>query len=100
MTDTRRQGLRIEGLRKHFGDKVVLDSIELELAEGTVFALLGPNGAGKTTMVRILSTLIPADSGDEFPDRGGLLQRFRRRGKRRGDRVCDAGVLFPNGSPV
>ena len=31
--------------------------------EGTIFALLGPNGAGKTTMVRILSTLIPADSG-------------------------------------
>ena len=31
--------------------------------EGTIFALLGPNGAGKTTMIRILSTLIPADAG-------------------------------------
>jgi ABC-2 type transport system ATP-binding protein len=64
MTDSRQPTLRIEGLRKAFGDKVVLDSIDLEIAEGTVFALLGPNGAGKTTIVRILSTLIRADSGD------------------------------------
>jgi ABC-2 type transport system ATP-binding protein len=64
MTDSRQPALRIEGLRKAFGDKPVLDTIDLEVAEGTVFALLGPNGAGKTTMVRILSTLIPADSGD------------------------------------
>jgi ABC-2 type transport system ATP-binding protein len=41
----------------------VLDSVELTVAEGTIFGLLGPNGAGKTTMVRILSTLITADSG-------------------------------------
>src|SRR5450755_1336132 len=51
------------GLRKSFGDKVVLDGIDLTVAEGTIFALLGPNGAGKTTMVQILSTLIPAGSG-------------------------------------
>ena len=38
-------------------------SVDLTVAEGTIFGLLGPNGAGKTTMVRILSTLIPADSG-------------------------------------
>jgi ABC-2 type transport system ATP-binding protein len=56
--------LRITGLRKAFGDQVVLDGIDLEIAEGTVFALLGPNGAGKTTIVRILSTLIPADYGE------------------------------------
>ncbi len=52
------------GLRKSFGDKVVLDGIDLNVPEGTVFALLGPNGAGKTTMVQILSTLIGADSGE------------------------------------
>src|SRR6478735_5740458 len=49
------------GLRKSYGDKVVLDGIDLAVAEGTVFALLGPNGAGKTTAVKILSTLIAAD---------------------------------------
>jgi ABC-2 type transport system ATP-binding protein len=37
--------------------------VSLAVEEGTILALLGPNGAGKTTMVRILSTLIPADSG-------------------------------------
>jgi ABC-2 type transport system ATP-binding protein len=51
------------GLRKSFGDQVVLDGIDLAVAEGTIFALLGPNGAGKTTAVQILSTLISADSG-------------------------------------
>ena len=56
--------IRATGLRKSYGDQVVLDGIDLEVAEGTVFALLGPNGAGKTTMVRILSTLILADGGD------------------------------------
>ncbi|AOP50755.1 ATP-binding cassette domain-containing protein [Streptomyces lydicus] len=51
------------GLRKSYGDKVVLDGIDLTIPEGTVFALLGPNGAGKTTTVQILSTLLPADAG-------------------------------------
>ena len=59
-----RVAIRATGLRKSYGDQVVLDGIDLEVAEGTVFALLGPNGAGKTTMVRILSTLIAADGGE------------------------------------
>ena len=59
-----RVAIRATGLRKSYGKHLVLDGIDLEVAEGTVFALLGPNGAGKTTMVRILSTLIPADGGE------------------------------------
>ncbi|MGV9451271.1 ATP-binding cassette domain-containing protein [Streptomyces sp. NPDC003635] len=51
------------GLRKSYGDKLVLDGIDLVVPEGTVFSLLGPNGAGKTTVVKILSTLISADAG-------------------------------------
>jgi ABC-2 type transport system ATP-binding protein len=51
------------GLRKSFGDQVALDGVDLEVAEGTIFALLGPNGAGKTTAVKILSTLLKADAG-------------------------------------
>ncbi|WP_055573384.1 ATP-binding cassette domain-containing protein [Streptomyces prasinopilosus] len=51
------------GLRKSYGDKVVLDGIDLHIPAGSVFALLGPNGAGKTTTVRILSTLVSADGG-------------------------------------
>ncbi|MDN3351812.1 ATP-binding cassette domain-containing protein [Actinomadura sp. DC4] len=52
------------GLRKSYGDKVVLDGIDLDVTEGTTFSLLGPNGAGKTTVVQILSTLIGADAGE------------------------------------
>jgi ABC-2 type transport system ATP-binding protein len=51
------------GLRKSYGDKTVLDGIDLRIPAGSVFALLGPNGAGKTTTVQILSTLISADGG-------------------------------------
>jgi ABC-2 type transport system ATP-binding protein len=65
MTTTRSQpAIRATGLRKSFGDKLVLDGIDLDVPEGTVFALLGPNGAGKTTTVQILSTLIGADGGE------------------------------------
>jgi ABC-2 type transport system ATP-binding protein len=58
-----RTAISATGLRKSYGDKVVLDGIDLTVAEGTIFSLLGPNGAGKTTMVQIMSTLIPADGG-------------------------------------
>jgi ABC-2 type transport system ATP-binding protein len=51
------------GLRKSYGDKVVLDGVDLAVPTGTIFALLGPNGAGKTTAVKILSTLISPDPG-------------------------------------
>ncbi|MFD5279851.1 ATP-binding cassette domain-containing protein [Streptomyces rubrogriseus] len=50
-------------LRKSYGDKTVLDGIDLRIPAGSVFALLGPNGAGKTTTVQILSTLVSADGG-------------------------------------
>jgi ABC-2 type transport system ATP-binding protein len=51
------------GLRKAFGDKIVLDGIDLDVPAGTVFSLLGPNGAGKTTTVNVLTTLVKADGG-------------------------------------
>ncbi len=52
------------GVRKSFGETLVLDGVDVTVEEGTIFALLGPNGAGKTTIVRILTTLIDADAGD------------------------------------
>ena len=64
MTSAARPAISVTGLQKSFGDKVVLDGIDLAVREGTIFALLGPNGAGKTTTVHILSTLIPADGGE------------------------------------
>ena len=67
--------IRARGLRKSFGKQVVLDGIDLDVAEGTVFALLGPNGAGKTTTVHILSTLIARRR------RRGAGRRPRRRAR-------------------
>jgi ABC-2 type transport system ATP-binding protein len=63
MPINRPPAIDVSGLRKSYGDHVVLDGIDLLVAEGTVFALLGPNGAGKTTTVQILSTLLPTDGG-------------------------------------
>ncbi|PNE40990.1 ATP-binding cassette domain-containing protein [Streptomyces noursei] len=60
---TRPAAISAVGLAKSYGDKVVLDGIDLTIPEGTVFALLGPNGAGKTTTVQILSTLLSASAG-------------------------------------
>ena len=63
-TPATRLAVRARGLRKSFGDKLVLDGIDLDIPEGSVFSLLGPNGAGKTTTVQILSTLLAPDAGE------------------------------------
>ncbi len=52
-----------EGLQKHFGETHALRGIDLQVEEGSILGVLGPNGAGKTTAVRILTTLLRADSG-------------------------------------
>jgi ABC-2 type transport system ATP-binding protein len=56
--------IETRGLRKSFGKQVVLDGIDLDVPQGTIFALLGPNGAGKTTTVQILATLVRPDGGE------------------------------------
>ncbi|WP_327685646.1 ATP-binding cassette domain-containing protein [Streptomyces sp. NBC_00467] len=64
MTSTSNElAIAATGLHKAFGEKKVLDGIDLAVPQGTIFSLLGPNGAGKTTAVKILSTLIAADGG-------------------------------------
>ncbi|MCX4817584.1 ATP-binding cassette domain-containing protein [Streptomyces sp. NBC_01239] len=62
-TTTHELAISATGLRKTYGDKTVLDGIDLAVPTGTIFSLLGPNGAGKTTAVKILSTLVTADAG-------------------------------------
>ena len=59
------------GLRKSYGDKTVLDGVDIAVREGTIYSLLGPNGAGKTTAVKILSTLVSADPGSGMISVGG-----------------------------
>ena len=55
--------IRVLGIEKSFKDLQVLRGVDFDVQRGSIFALLGSNGAGKTTLVRILSTLIKADSG-------------------------------------
>ncbi len=55
--------IKASGLTKAYGDVVALNGIDIEVEQGTVLGLLGPNGSGKTTTVRILATLLQADSG-------------------------------------
>ncbi len=62
--------VRLEDLRKAFGDVVAVDSVSLEIREGEFFSLLGPSGCGKTTTLRMLG-------GFELPTSGRILLRGR-----------------------
>lgn len=55
--------IETEGLTKKFGRSTAVDSVDLYVPQGTVYALLGTNGAGKTTTVRMLATLMRRDGG-------------------------------------
>jgi polar amino acid transport system ATP-binding protein len=77
--------LRIEGLRKSFGDLEVLRGIDLEVAEHEVVCLIGSSGSGKSTLLRCVNLLEPIDAGrivvegDEITARGVDVNRIRRR---------------------
>jgi ABC-2 type transport system ATP-binding protein len=56
--------IEVEALRREFpGDVVAVDGIDIEVADGEIYAFLGPNGAGKTTTVRMLTTLLRPTGG-------------------------------------
>jgi len=55
--------IEARGLVKTFGDNRAVDGIDLNVRKGTIYGVLGPNGAGKTTTIRMLATLLRADSG-------------------------------------
>lgn len=55
--------VEVKNLKKSFKDTKVLQGVEFSIQKGEIFALLGSNGAGKTTAIKILSTLLTADSG-------------------------------------
>ena len=56
--------LKINSLNKSFGEKKVLDSLNLEIAEGSIFGLVGINGAGKSTLLRCIAGVYEADAGN------------------------------------
>ena len=54
----------VRGLSKSFGDKKVVDGLDLRVERGTIYGFLGPNGSGKTTTIRMLCGLLTADAGE------------------------------------
>jgi len=77
--------ISVAGLRKSYGSNTAVDGLNLEIAQGEIFALLGPNGAGKTTTVEILEGFRNRDSGDvhvlgfDPSTRGSAGQQWRNR---------------------
>ncbi|MGA7722201.1 MAG: ATP-binding cassette domain-containing protein [Ignavibacteriaceae bacterium] len=58
--------LDLKNLTKRFGQFTAVNSISYSVNKGEIFGLVGPNGAGKTTTIKILTTLLPATSGEAF----------------------------------
>ncbi|HEV2072600.1 MAG TPA: ABC transporter ATP-binding protein [Thermomicrobiales bacterium] len=56
--------LKIAGIQKAFGDRAVIDGIDLEVRQGEFVALLGPSGSGKTTLLRLIAGFEDADAGE------------------------------------
>lgn len=53
----------VAGITKRFGDKVVVDAVDLQVRRGEIYGFLGPNGSGKTTFIRMLCGLLTPDAG-------------------------------------
>ena len=58
--------VRLEGVRKSFGDNLVLDGIDVTVTAGQVLTVIGPSGSGKSTLLRTVNLLEPVDSGRIF----------------------------------
>src|ERR1043166_547589 len=83
----------VRDLRKSYGEKAAVDGVTLEVPRGSFFGFLGPNGAGKSTTIRILTGLIPADSGT-VEILGYRLPEDELEIKRRTGLVPDESLLF------
>jgi phospholipid/cholesterol/gamma-HCH transport system ATP-binding protein len=87
--------IRIRGLRKAFGDKVVLDGIDLDVMPGTSMVVIGGSGSGKSVLLKCILGLVAADAGTIEIDGQDLavLDRRAREAKR-----AEIGMLFQNGA--
>ena len=90
--------LRVRGLRKSYGDKVVLHDIDLDVAAGDVVCLIGSSGSGKSTLLRCLNLLEEVDDGLVELDGVDIADpRVDRRAVRsRMGIVFEAYILFPH----
>jgi phospholipid/cholesterol/gamma-HCH transport system ATP-binding protein len=87
--------LRIRGLRKSFGDKVVLDGLDLDVPAGTSMVVIGGSGSGKSVLLKCILGLITPDAGVIELDGEDLLALGRRARAAARARI---GMLFQNGA--
>jgi ABC-2 type transport system ATP-binding protein len=85
--------ISVRGLRKSYGQQAAVDGVDLDVPRGSFFGFLGPNGAGKSTTIRMLTGLIPADSG-EIEILGYRLPAQELEIKKRIGLVPDESLLF------
>jgi ABC-2 type transport system ATP-binding protein len=83
----------VRDLKKFYGAKAAVDGVDLEVPRGSFFGFLGPNGAGKSTTIRMLTGLVPADSGS-IEILGFHLPQDELEIKRRIGLVPDESLLF------
>jgi polar amino acid transport system ATP-binding protein len=67
--------VRLEAVRKSFGDNLVLDGIDLDVVTGEVLTIIGPSGSGKSTLLRCVNLLEPVDSGRIFLEGEEITRR-------------------------
>ena len=79
--------LKIRGLKKHFGDKRVLDGIDLDVAVASVTTIIGKSGIGKSVLLKCIANLLQPDAGS-IELEGQAISQSRRSAQ------SDAGVTF------
>ena len=85
-----RRSIEAEGLRKGFGDKLLIEDLSFSLPPAGIVGVIGPNGAGKTTLFRMIVGDEEPDAGELTPRRDGRARLRRpvpRRARRREDRL-------------
>jgi phospholipid/cholesterol/gamma-HCH transport system ATP-binding protein len=87
--------IRIRGLTKRFGDKVVLDGIDLDVAPRTSMVVIGGSGSGKSVLLKCILGLIEPDSGSVEIDGQNVLAMNRRDAE---EVRASIGMLFQNGA--
>ncbi|MBV9784835.1 MAG: ATP-binding cassette domain-containing protein [Acidisphaera sp.] len=85
--------IRIRGLRKSFGEKRVLDGVDLDVATGTSMVVIGGSGSGKSVLIKCILGLIEADDGQIEIDGRDVLRMDRRE---RDTVNAGIGMLFQN----
>jgi len=96
--------VRLEGVRKRFGDLEVLRGVDLEVARGEVVCVIGPSGSGKSTLLRCINQLAPPDEGRVFLEgvaiTGAHKEAEVNRVRQRVGMVFQQFNLFPHKSAI